>query len=485
LRRNKNDMAIGKRLKQLGGETLIYGLAGTLSRSIGILPSDYGIIAVITAVIGLLTTAIVMGLDNASARWYYDTTDEMRRMQVISSWFWVQFSLGLVVAALLFVFAPSISSLLLDSDAYAGLLRLAVLAVPISTAAKVLGNWLRYQRRAWMTTIFNLVTSLSTIGILVLFVVVWQWGMRGLFAGRFVAALLGAFVAVVVLRTWIAPWHVSPKLLREMLVFGLPLAPTGFASWVTESSDRFILKMFLPTSEIGLYALAVSLASVMALGTSAFQMSWGPFAYSIVNEEDAKTVYAKVFSIYSWVACAAATGLTLFAPLALQILTTPEYYAAASSVSYLAFSSVVIGATYIASLGSSIAKKAAPIAISVFISAGVNTVMNFALIPLLGRNGAALATLLAYLMGTIYLFKISQQHYYIPYKFHHAWLCLGVAWLLIAINALLPTQVLLADFVRAGMCLLFIPLGFWLGIVNRKQLQSLIGRITGNHSATY
>jgi O-antigen/teichoic acid export membrane protein len=71
-------VSVAKRVSQLGGETVIYGIAGTISRFIGIFliplytrafsPADYGQIAILTAFVTLLSTFIVLGLDSASGR---------------------------------------------------------------------------------------------------------------------------------------------------------------------------------------------------------------------------------------------------------------------------------------------------------------------------------------------------------------------------------------------------------------------------------
>ena len=84
-------MTVGSQIKRLGSETLIYGISGTLSRLITIFlvpfyarafpPSEYGYINIVNAMIALLSSFIVLGLDSASARWYYDTEDRDRRQR--------------------------------------------------------------------------------------------------------------------------------------------------------------------------------------------------------------------------------------------------------------------------------------------------------------------------------------------------------------------------------------------------------------------
>ncbi len=475
-------MNTARSVKQLGGETLIYGISGTIGRFISIFlvplyaraysTTDYGYISILTAAATLLSTFIVLGLDTASARWYFDNADPKRQRKIISSWFWCQTVVGLAVTVIVILLAPQIAGRLVDSPARALLVILAALTVPLSTFSKVLGNWLRYRRRAWPTMAFFTASSLLTIGLVVLFVLVWRRGVAGLFYGQVLSGAAAAVAALALMWRWIKPADLSRPLLREMLRFGLPLIPAAVASWITASADRFILKGFVPASEIGIYSIGAALASGVALITSGFTLAWGPFAFSILDQPNSRRVYAKVWSLYSLLGCLLVTAVSLYAPLLLRLFTTPNYAAAASAVPWLSFGYLAVGATYIAALGSSIAKKSQPIAISIFIGAGVNTLLNFLLIPRLGRDGAAMATGIAYSVAVVYLFIISQRQYAIPYRMADAVVCVGFsAALIVADHFLLPPDVLWAHAVRAGMCLLFVPLAFVLGILHRDHVR--------------
>lgn len=481
-------MGIGKYIRQLGGEIAIYGVFGTISRAINIFlvpvytrafsPADYGIVALITTSLGLLSTVFVLGLDNASARWYYDTEDKERRKSVISGWFWTQFTASLLATLLVMIFAPSISHLLFDTTDHAAIIRIAIWLLPLGTFGRIVGNWLRYRRRALQTTIFFTAMSLATIFLVILFVVIWQQGVEGLYWGHLSAGLLTAGGAILILRSWISPRVLSPHTLKDMLRFGAPLAIAGFASWVVASSDRFYLQYFFGLDEVGIYAIAVAYASVVGLLTGAFQMAWGPFALSIHNEANARDVYSKVLSLYAVGGSFIGTALSLFSPYLLKLFTTPPYFPAASSVPWLVFSNLAIGATYIAVLGATITKKSAPIAGSIIVASLMNTVLNFVLIPRLGRDGAAIATLLAYLVQLGYLFRVSQKLYRIPYRIRDVLLSVGLAGILIGIDqALLPPQGWFPFVSRIFLCLLFIPLPFALGIITQDQVRRSMNSI--------
>jgi O-antigen/teichoic acid export membrane protein len=477
-------MSVGKHIRQLGGETVVYGLSGAIARFISIFlvplytrvfsPEDYGQIAILSSFVGLMSAIIVLGLDSASGRWYYDTTDTALRMRVMSSWFWSNLIFGSSACLLIILLARPLSGLMLGTTGSALLVIAATLTIPFTTFRNVAGNWMRYQRKAWLTTIFNTLTSLATIALVVVFVLLLRRGVAGLFIAQIVAGLLTGIAAVLILKSWILPRYVSRPVLREMLVYGLPLVPAALASWVTASADRFILKGYVSTAEIGIYAIAASLASGVALITTGFQYAWGPFAFSILHEPEAGRVYSKVLSVYSLAGCFIATAVSLFAPQLLYLLTTPKYYAAASSVSWLAFGNLAIGAIYIVAIGANAAKKSTPVAASIFIGAAVNTAINFAIIPFMGRDGAAFSTFAAYAVVTAFLYVASQKLYPIPYQVRDVLICLGFSWALIGLDHFfVPTWGLAAIAVRMLMCLAFLPLAFWIGVLKPAYVRWL------------
>jgi O-antigen/teichoic acid export membrane protein len=133
--------------------------------------------------------------------------------------------------------------------------------------------------------------------------------------------------------------------------------------------------------------------------------------------EKAKETFARVLHLYVIFAGLISMGISVFTPEVLLILTTPKYYQAASVASILSFSYFFIGLTYIADIGSAIAKKTAPLGFITTVSSGMVLLFNFIFVPAYGKEGAAFAVCLAQLIPPIYMFYRSQKLYYIPYNF--------------------------------------------------------------------
>jgi O-antigen/teichoic acid export membrane protein len=124
-----------------------------------------------------------------------------------------------------------------------------------------------------------------------------------------------------------------------------------------------------------------------------------------------------VFFFFGAISSLVVLGMFLFSPEALMIFTTPGYYGAAWVASILSVNIVLIAFTYIASIGTSIAKNSIHYSVGVFMAAVVTVVLDLLLIPLWGKEGSALATVLAQFIVPVYLFYKAQKLFFVPYPF--------------------------------------------------------------------
>jgi O-antigen/teichoic acid export membrane protein len=415
-----------KLVRQLAGESVIYGLSGIISRFISLflvplytrilLPSDYGILGLVNTTFFFVGIFVVFALDNSAARWYYDSEDEHERKKTFASWFWFQLSVSILVSAIVILLSSPLSQLILK-ERLPQLLIIPAITLLANILPAMIWNWLRLQRKAWATVIFNLSNAILTILFNIYFTLILRLGVQGILLAALCSNSLSSLYALWVMKGWIKYAHFSLKRLREMLKYATPLIPTSLAFWVLSSSAVYALQIFRSPAEIGLFQIGSSIAGGVALIVGAFQMAWGPFAFSILNKPEAKDTYSAVLTIYTLVTCSLALLVALFAKEILMVLTTSQYFEAATVAGILAFHAILSGFTYISSIGISIVKKTSPMAVAVMMAALITPVFYFFLIPLLGKEGAALSNLIGYIIVPVILFYKSQKLYKIPYRF--------------------------------------------------------------------
>ncbi|MGA2859422.1 MAG: oligosaccharide flippase family protein [Candidatus Sulfotelmatobacter sp.] len=474
-----------RHLRQLAWETLVYGLSGIGTRFITVFlvpiyariftPADYGILSLVSTTMSLVAMFVVLALDNSAHRWFWDTEDTADRKRTLASWIWCQFVVATIFALVILASSRTMGKFILGNSDAGLYFQISAMALPLGVLNQVVTTWLRMQRRAWATTVFTLATTLINILFTVCLVIFLHQGVKGVFTSQVISVGVGSLAAALMMKDWVNPFHVRWNRLREMLRFSLPLIPGGLAFWIVSLSDRYFVDFYASVHEVGLYSVGSSVAAVIALGTAAFQQAWSPFALSIHKAPEAKRVYANAMLAYMWLTCALSAGLGLLAPEAIRLVATQKYLGAGSVVGLLALSYVMIGTTYIAALGPAIVKDSRPTGIAFILGAVLNIACNFLLVPYMGKEGAALATLISQATIAGYLFYRSQKLYPIPYRFGPALglvgLSLGVMWLGRFVHFANPWSAVLA---KVALASLFIPFLFMLRIMTLAQARRLV-----------
>ena len=416
-----------KQLKQLGSDSVIYGLSGVVTRMIGIflipiytrlfVPKDYGVINLINTTFFLLGLLVVCALDNSASRWFYDSKEEEDHKKTFGTWIWFQFILSATVAIIVIVLSPYLIQTFFNEDGKPIYFILPALTMITNMLPAVINNWYRVHRRPVATVVFSVSQTLVTIGLSVWFVIILRWHITGVFAALAISSAVFSLVALQQMHGWLNVKYFSKERLKPMLKYALPFIPAAIAYWLLNSTDSYFLAFFKDKAEVGLFGIGASVASGIVLFTGAFQQAWGPFAFSIMNDDNAKQVYAHVFLLYGYVMGFLAASLMLFAPEALMLLTAPAYHDAAWVAGILGYNLVLIGFTYIAVIGTSIAKITAPYGIAMLFATILTIILDIILIPKFGKEGSAIATVAAQIIVPAYLFYKGQKVYPIPYKY--------------------------------------------------------------------
>lgn len=473
-------------LRQLMNESIVYGCASVLASIVGFIlipiytrvfqPSEYGMMSLITALSRAVSIFIVLGLDSAAGRWYWDTDETADRKKSVASWFWCQLGMSIVVATAIFAFSHGLSEVITGNAQGSVYFHLIALTLPFSVLEAITTNWLRFRRKPVIMVVYSGACNLMSLLLTVWLVVGLNWGLTGVYLAQGATAFFSTLFALPLLRDWISPLHFDFSRLKEMLRYSYPLIPAGLAFWVVSFADRYFVEYYTNVGEVGLYQVGGSIASIVAVAVGAFLQAWGPFSISIHKKVEANNVYANVFLIYLWVTCFLSAGLSLLAPEMLRIFTTAEYFGAESVVGILALGYVLNGLIQVASIGTTIAKKMMPISAAYIIAAFLNIPLNMLLVPALGKEGSALATLVCFCFMTIYMFYKAQRIYFIPYRFSQ-----GLAVVMFACVVMYVGGLQFVESIWVGLSIklfllsLFLPIPFILNVISVDYLRVVTG----------
>jgi O-antigen/teichoic acid export membrane protein len=473
---------IANQLWRLGKHSAIYGMGAVVSRLIGVflLPvitryltrADVGAVETLISLTVVLVIVLRMGISMAFFRFYFDAEDDAGRTTVVRTSFWftmVMATFGLVVGS---IFATEISQLLFETGSRANLVRAALVLLWAQMNYEQLTALFRVEERSVSYVAATLANVIITVVSTILLVAVWHEGAIGVIVGNFTGTLAVYFV-LLAYRRYQLGLEFDRGLFRQMQRFGLPLVPSGLALWVIDLSDRFFLVRMKGLAENGLYSIGVRISTAILLVLIALRTAWPAFAYSIKDDDEAKRTYAYVLTYVLYLCCWLSLALSLLAPWLVRLLTTPRFYPASQVVPLLVFGGTAFIAFNVMSIGIGRAKRTQFNWVVTGAAALVNIGLNFVLIPPYGMIGAAISTLVAYLVMFFGMTIRAQQVFPVPYQWRRVALATGAAVGLTVLGKSLDVPLWGAILLSAVYPLALLPLGFYLP-VERRRLRGLL-----------
>ena len=473
---------LGTQLKRLGKHSVVYGLGGLVSRVLAVLllplytrylsTSDYGEVETLIAATAVLSIILRFGISNAFFRFYFDSPDPAKRVTVLRTSFWFTITMATVGLAIGFAFAPQISQLLFGNGNEVNLVRAAFVGLWAQMNYEQMTALFRVEERSVAFVIASIANILITVGATLVLVVALDKGPMGVIVGNFIGTLIVYLVLLGYRREQLG-LEFDRKLFRAMNRFGMPLVPSALFLWVTNFADRFILLKLVDASEVGLYSVGVRIASAMILLLTAFRTAWPAFAYSIEREDEAKSAYGFVLTYLVLISTWVATALALLSPWLVRWLAAPEYAAASQVVGPLAFSTVAFAGYIVIAIGVGRARRTQFNWVVSGLAAVVNIGLCFALIPSRGMMGAAIATVVSYVIMFVAMTWWSQRVYPVPYQWRRVATAAGVGVALVAVGKLAGAGLALSTVLAVCYPLALAVAGFYLP-AERQRLRALL-----------
>ncbi len=248
-------------------------------------------------------------------------------------------------------------------------------------------------------------TTFVTCLLTLIFLLPLKMGIRGYLLAIILADLCSIIFLCLKAELWryVKFKGLSPRLLRQMIIFSLPLIPTSLLWWVVNVSDRFFVQYMVSASANGLYSVAYKVPTILSLISHIFLDAW---QISAVEENESKTrnkFYSNIFGSFQGAIFIVASAIILFAKFITVILLDKSYYASWQYIPFLVLSTVFscfvvfLGNIYLAE------KKSVATLITTALGAALNIVLNALLIPQFAANGAAIATFISYF--AVYLIR--------------------------------------------------------------------------------
>ena len=246
----------------------------------------------------------------------------------------------------------------------------------------------------------GIVATATTLAFNLLFLGPFHWGVYG----YIIAIIASDFCSIIFLFVTCKLWrYVKIKGVRKstafsMLKYSIPMMPTIILWWIINVSDRYMVTGFIGSAENGLYTAASKIPNFVIMFSSIFIDAWQLSAVDEYESDDRAHFFTNVFRVYSGGVFSVSAALILGCQLLTRILVAPSYYTSWQYVPVLIMATTIschvnfLASVYMAE------KKNIMAMITALSGAAANVILNLVLIKQIGANGAAIATLVAFIV---------------------------------------------------------------------------------------
>lgn len=390
---------------------MIYGVFGVLDKIIPFImlpvitrllvtPENFSIYSLYSLLVGLGGSIVTIGIYDAMFREYYVLDDIQYKKNVLktASIMIIFSSIAFFLFGLLFV--KSINTLIFNDDKFILVTFLALFTIlfngikmPFFAPVRLLNK-----RKEYVFT--NIAYSL-VIYVIGLILIIIGYSYYGIIYSTLIATLLLFIYFFMFHRDHQRNGVFTKSIAISLLLIGLPLVPNLLVYWIYESFDKLMITRLIGNSEMGIYSVAGKFSKISHLIHIAFAGGWQFFAFSTMNDTDQVKLNSRVYEIFLVITIVIFSSFMLVFRFAFELLFEASYYSGIASVPYLFLSPLILILIQISGNQFIITKKSYLIVVILFLGAGLNILLNFVLIPIMGITGAAIATFSGYVLSLI------------------------------------------------------------------------------------
>lgn len=470
----------------LARNSLVYG-AGIVARRIAsfimlpvythyLTPADYGVMELLQLTVDIAVILVSAGTTAGLLRFFFKAEDERERNAIVVTAFAMLTALNSIATIALLLGAGPIADVVLKGAGSAALVRIVAIDLLLQGAISVPMTLMQARGRALLHSTTSLVTLVGQLGLNILFVVVLKMGVMGVLVSTLITHLLsGGFLVAWMLRQ--TGWQTSARAMRDLRRFAVPYQLTTAGTFILTFGDRFVIQAVRSAGEVGLYSLAYKFGFLLVtLTLNPFMTAWNPerFAAASLPRAERDLMYGSGFRYLNMLVLSAAVGIALFVDPLLTIMSDPAFHAAARLVPIIVFAYVFQAWSDVVQFGIDASEQTRFVTYATW-GAAVPLIAGYlVLIPLLGGLGAAIATLVGFVVRFVLMFVFAQRVWPVQYDWRSVvgllgWACLATVVYHVVAPATLGPQIALATVI--GVVYLVGAFALALHVEERRRLR--------------
>jgi O-antigen/teichoic acid export membrane protein len=379
--------------------------------------AEYGMLGIVTTTVSLAVVAAKGGLSDGIVRFLRDYNDDPERRIVFTSTVVVRgVILAAIVTAAYLLLIPHILPRMGVDNVFLSAFLVMALYLFTRPLNIIVYNYLRALQHSLLYNAIGLAGRVAGVALALGLLVFFTHALWGYFLGL---ALAEAAVTVV-LFTWLLRHYqlrigtVSSALSWQLVRFGLPLLATELMYLLLRSGDRYLIQYYLGDSAVGVYSVGYTLPSYIN-DLVMFSLSYAvvPIYVELFGKEGPAATsefLGRALRYYIMGMIVLCAGFAAIATDLIVVLASDKYRESAAFSPWILLGLALLGATTILNAGLYLQKRTVQMLLIMAAGLIANFATNIALLPLLGVQGGAYATLVAGIVMAVLTVALSFRH---------------------------------------------------------------------------
>ncbi len=390
---------------------LVYGLGGIISKLIPLimlpiitrmLPSTeyFGLSDLSNTAVCFGSALAIIGMYDAMYRMFFEKDEESYKKKVCSTTLVFTIGMSILVTVLMIICQDYIAKYIFGDEKYTYLVYITAATTLISATNGIISAPTRMQNKRKVFLVTNTISPLISYTISIPLILMGYY-VVALPIAAFVSGASLEIVFWILNKKWFKPSLFDGKMLRQLLAIAIPLFPNFIIYWIFNSSDRVMITNLLDVGQAGIYSVGSKLGSASQLIYTAFAGGWQFYAFSTMKDENQVESNSKIFEYLGVTSFFCSVFVFALSKLVFLIIFPEDYLDGYIVAPYLFMSPLMQMLFQVACNQFIVIKKTWPNMFILLSGAIINVVLNLFLIPMMGIEGASIATLVGYVVSDI------------------------------------------------------------------------------------
>lgn len=435
-------------------------------------PSDFGIYSMFQTITGFGVPIALFGISDAVFREYFKSDDEERKKDVIRTSNIIILITTTAVTLFLIIFREALSVNIIKNPIYDNIIILSALTIFFSTISSNIQLISRLKNKIKVFALTGIISALVMYG-LSLYLINIGYSYYGLIYGNLITAILMLFFFAKINFKDLLVGSFRKDIAKALIKIGLPLLPTVLIYWVFNSMDRIMISRMIGDVQLGIYSVGAKMAQISQIIYSGFAGGYGFFKYSTMKDSDQVEMNSRLFEMLLLFISIVFICTNPFIKMGYDLLFVDAYSSGYIVVAPLFLCPLLLMLFQVLSTQFIVDNKSYISSSILGVGALGNLVLNLFLIPAIGIEGAAYATLIGYFISLLLAIHYGTKHKLFVSN-RRIWLLISFLTLdLLSVNIIKTLGLLITIIVSLSILIL-------IGILYKKDLQKTIRKLRGS-----